>query len=156
VVSTTSEGDTTGESFYVHFIACLLEGHVGGAESINCGRSQRQDVDIHLALVSERPWTRSHQPGPVECSSVTAAISPHHRPIDWDILGCMTGTPAAQKRVKAQQKLVDEDLQRPLRIRGHLFFDASPGLCKGNEPTTGTPPRRSGWEILPVYSIDVC
>jgi hypothetical protein len=32
--------------------------------------------------------------------------------------------------VKAQQKLVDEDLQRPLRIRGHLFFDASHGLCK--------------------------
>ena len=63
--------------------------------------------------------------GPVECSSVTAEISPHHRPIDWDFLGRMTGTPAAQKLVKAQQKLVDEDLQRPLRIRGHLFFDAS-------------------------------
>jgi hypothetical protein len=68
----------------------------------------------------------------------------------------MTGTPAAQKLVKAQQKLVDEDLQRPLRIRGHLFFDASHGLCKGNEPTTGNPPRRSGWEIHPVYSIEVC
>ena len=68
----------------------------------------------------------------------------------------MTGTPAAQKLVKAQQKLVDEDLQRSLRIRGHLFFDASHGLCKGNAPTSGNPPRRSGWEIHSVYSIEVC
>ena len=66
--------------------------------------------------------------GPVECASVTAEIRPHHRPIDWDLLGRMTGTPAAQKLVKAQQKLADENLQRPLRIRGHLFFDASHGL----------------------------
>jgi hypothetical protein len=87
---------------------------------------------------------------------VTAEISPHHRPIDWDLLGRMTGTPAAQKLVKAQQKLVDEDLQRPFRIRGHLFFDASHGLCKGTAPTSGNPPRRSGWEIHPVYSIEVC
>ena len=43
-----------------------------------------------------------------------------------------------------------------LRIRGHLFFDASHGLGKGNEPTSGNPPRRSGWEIHPVYSIEVC
>ena len=60
----------------------------------------------------------------------------------------MTGTPAAQKLVKAQQKLFDEDLQRPLRIRGHLFFDSSHGLCKGNAPTSGNPPRRSGWRFI--------
>ena len=135
---TTSEGDTIGEGSYVVFVAYLLEGHYGGAESINCGRSQRQEIDIHLALVTERPWTlKLTNRGPIECSSVTAEISPHHRPIDWDFLGRMTGTPAAQKLVKAQQKPVDENLQRPLRIRGHLFFDASHGLCKGNEPTSG-------------------
>ena len=38
-----------------------------------------------------------------------------------DLLGLMTGTPAAQKLIKAQAKLADEDLQRPLRIRGHLL-----------------------------------
>jgi hypothetical protein len=156
-IYTTSEGDTIGEGSYVQFAAYLLEGHFGGAESVNCGRSLQQDVDIHLALVTQRPWTLDlKNRGPVECSSVTAEISPHHRPIDWELLGRMTGTPAAQKLVKAQQKLVDENLQRPLRIRGHLFFDASHGLCSGNEPTTGNPPRRSGWEIHPVYSIDVC
>ena len=99
-------------------------------------------------MVTDRPWPLNlTNRGPTECSSITAEISPHHRPIDWDLLGRMTGTPAAQKLVKAQQKLADEDLQRPLRIRGHLFFDASHGLWKGNEPTTGNPPRRSGWEI---------
>ena len=39
------------------FVAYLVEGHFGGAESVNCGRSQRQDIDIHLALVTDRPWT---------------------------------------------------------------------------------------------------
>jgi hypothetical protein len=87
----------------------------------------------------------SYKSGTDECASVTPKISPHHRPIDWDLLGRMTGTPAAQKLVKAQQKLGDEDLQRPLRIRGHLVFDSSHGLCKGNAPTSGNPPRRSGW-----------
>ena len=50
---TTSEGDTIGEGSYVVFVAYLLEGHFGGAESVNCGRSQRQDIDIHLALVTD-------------------------------------------------------------------------------------------------------
>ena len=91
-----------------------------------------------LALVTDRPWTLNlTNRGPVECASVTAETSPHHRPIDWEFLGRMTGTPAAQKLVKAQQKLIDEDLQWPLRIRGHLFFDASHGLSKGNADPGG-------------------
>ena len=40
------------------------------------------------------------------------------------------------------------------RVKG---FDASHALCDGNgHRTTGNPARRSGWEIHPVYSIDVC
>ena len=31
------------------FVAYLFEGHFGGAESVNCGSSQRQVVEIHLA-----------------------------------------------------------------------------------------------------------
>lgn len=84
-------------------------------------------------------------------TSFPSGASTHRR----DLLGRMTGTPAAQKLVKAQQKLADEDLRRPLRIRGHLFFDASHRLCNGTSPTQGNPPRRSGWQIHPVYSIDV-
>ena len=65
----------------------------------------------------------------------------------------MTGTPAAQKLVKAQQTLIDEDVQRPLRIRGHLFFDASHGLCKGNAPTSGNPPRRPVGRFTPSTEL---
>jgi hypothetical protein len=37
-----------------------------------------------------------------------------------------------------------------------LFFDASHNLCAIGQPTHGNPPRRSHWEIHPVYAIDVC
>jgi hypothetical protein len=154
---TTTEGDIIGEGSYVQFAAYILEGHFGGGESVNCGRTKRADVDIHLALVTVKPTTLDlKNRGPVECSSITAELSPHRRPIEWDILGRMTKTPAAQKLTGAQEKLKDENLQRPLRIRGQLMFDASHSLCKGGQPTKGNPPRRSGWEIHPVYSIDVC
>ena len=154
---TTTEGDTIGEGSFVVFVAFLLEGHFGGGESVNCGRTKRADVDIHLALVTQKPSTLDlKNRGPVECSSMTAEISPHHRPIEWDILGRITGTPAAQKLVKALDRLEGEDLLRPLRIKGQLMFDASHVTCNGNTPIKGQPPRRSGWEIHPVYSIDVC
>ena len=154
---TTSEGDTIGEGSFVVFVGFLLEGHFGGAESVNCGLTKRADIDVHLALVTQKPSTLDlKNRGPVECSSITAEISPHHRPIEWDILGRITGTPAAQKLVKALGRLEDEDLLRPLRIKGQLMFDASHVTCNGNTPSKGQPPRRSGWEIHPVYSIEVC
>jgi len=156
-IHTTTEGDTIGEGSYVQYVGYLLEGHFAGAESVTCGRNKRQDIDIHLAFTRERPWTLNladrHR---VECSSISAEISGHHRPIDWDFLGRMTKSPAVQKLIGAQAKLADEDLQRPMRIRGQLFFDASHGVCSNGVPGSGDPARRSGWEIHPVYSIDVC
>ncbi len=154
---TTSEGATLGEGSYVEFVGFILEGHFGGSESVNCARTRRSDIDIHLELVTVTPATLDlTTPSPTECTSVTAELSPHHRPIEWDVLGRMTGTPAAQKLTKAQMKLQDEDLQRPLRFRGQIFFDASHGLCANGQPTSGNPARRSHWEIRPVYAIDVC
>src|SRR5262249_56066168 len=58
-----------------------------------------------------------------------------------------TGSHAAWKRIVAQ------DLDRPLRITGQMFFDGSHRPCVGDE---GRPPRISVWEIHPVYGIDVC
>lgn len=153
---TTTNGDTIGEGSYVQFVAYILEGHFGGAESVNCGESKRQNIDIHLALVTDRPRTLNLTNYDSECASVTAELSPHHRPLDWDILGRMTGTKTGRKLTGAQTKLDDEDLQRPIRLRGQLMFDASHGLCTNGHRTTGNPARRSGWEIHPVYSIDVC
>ena len=64
--------------------------------------------------------------------------------------------PADDKLRGAQRKLADENLVRPIRIRGQLMFDASHGLCEDGYRTSNNPARRSGWEIHPVYSIDVC
>lgn len=154
---TTTNGDTIGEGSYVEFVAYILEGHFGGGESANCEETVRQNVDIHLALVTERPSTLDLTNYDSECLSVTAEISSHHRPIDWELLGRMTSTATGKKLTGAQQKLGDEDLKRPVRIRGQLLFDASHSLCtSAGHRTSGNPARRSGWEIHPVYSIDVC
>jgi hypothetical protein len=138
-------------------VGFILEGHFGGSESVNCDLTTRQNVDIHLALVDRKPSTLDLNNLDTECLSVTAEISSHRRPIDWEILGRMTKTPAAQKLTGAQAKLADEDLQRPIRIRGQLMFDASRSLCtSAGHRTSGNPARRSGWEIHPVYEIHVC
>jgi hypothetical protein len=68
----------------------------------------------------------------------------------------MTSTASGKKLTGAQSKLADENLLRPIRVRGQLMFDASHSLCKNGSPTAGNPARRAGWEIHPIYSIDVC
>ena len=153
---TTTNGHTVGEGSYVQFVGYILEGHFGGAESVNCDLNQRQNVDIHLALVTVRPSTLDLTNYDSECTSVTAEISGHHRPIDRDILGRMTKTGTGRKLTGAQEKLADENLRRPIRIKGQLMFDASNSLCANGHRTSGNPARRSGWEIHPVYSLDVC
>ncbi len=103
-----------------------------------------------------QPWTMDLTRKATECESITGELSPHHRPIDWDELGRMTKSPASQKMVGAQAKLKLRDLQRPLRIRGQLFFDASHVPCANAAPVGTNPARRSNWEIHPIYSIEVC
>lgn len=43
----------------------------------------------------------------------------------------------------------------PVRVTGHLFFDASHKPCESDTDPTN-PKRISLWEIHPVYAIDVC
>jgi tetratricopeptide (TPR) repeat protein len=104
----------------------LRDGSAG--ESVNCNLPGNLNNDIHVVLVQA--------PGDPECSSVTAEVIPHLRPVAW--------TPAA---IKASSK--------PLRITGQLFFDASHHPCKDG-PRTGDPARVSEWEIHPVYDLEVC
>ena len=66
---------------------------------------------------------------------MTAEINPHFRPIDWEILGRMIGK-KERKLIEAQERIVHNDLQRPLRIRGQLMFDASHGLCTTSGQST--------------------
>jgi hypothetical protein len=121
-IYTTTFGDTIGEGSYVQFVGYILEGHFGGTESVNCDLSTRQNVDIHLALVTVRPSTLDLTNHDSECTSITAEISGHHRPIDWEILGRMSGAGTGKKLTGAQPKLADENQKRPIRVRGQLMF----------------------------------
>jgi hypothetical protein len=48
------------------------------------------------------------------------------------------------------------DLERPVKITGHLFFDASHQPCNGSTPVGSDPRRITEWEIHPIYTFDVC
>lgn len=75
--------------------------------------------------------------GGTDCNSVVAEMIPHGRPSSWN-------------RTKLNQ------VHRPVRVTGQLFFDASHVPCAGGVPVGTNPKRLSNWEIHPVYGIDVC
>lgn len=156
-VYTTSEDDELGEGSLVRYVGFLLEGHFSGQEGVNCGRSGQQNYDMHLAFSNTKPsLTISKAAGAaLECKSITAEIIPRRRPDAWTLLGSMKKTSAKGLRA-AIEKIDAQDLRRPLRITGQLFFDASHQACKDGERVGGNPARASNWEIHPVYAIDVC
>jgi hypothetical protein len=137
-IYTTSESATIGEGSIVKFAAWLIKLRKGGNESCNCGDANgtaKEMVDMHLVLISS-----SERENAPECKSVTAEISPHFRPDQWD----------------GDTLLSAND--HPLRFTGQLMYDASHRPCSGSPPTraSGAPSRVSSWEIHPVYAIDVC
>ena len=134
-IYTTSAGDTIGEGNVVRVVAWVMKLRQGGAESVNCQGTKKEQTDLHIVLISSSD--RENTP---ECSSVTAEISPHFRPENWD----------------AHTILLAND--HPLRFTGHLMYDASHRPCSGNPPKAAhqAPARVSSWEIHPVYGIDVC
>jgi len=139
----TSEGDRIGEGSLVVFVGYLVgQPHAAGKESVNCALSDREaDNDFHLTLAISR------KPSP--CKTIVAEMTPHRRPAPWTL--------AALRAVKA-----------PVRVTGQLFFDASHQPCGGksllkacpqHRASVGSarnPPRRSIWEIHPVYRLEVC
>jgi hypothetical protein len=96
----------------------------GGSESVNCGLSGVDNNDIHIVLAGAKQAA--------ECSSITAEMIPHLRPTSWN-------------------RTALNKIQRPVRIRGQLFFDASHLPCSGGAPVGSNPKRLSNWEIHPVY-----
>lgn len=135
-VYTTSENDTIGEGSVVRFAAWVMMLRGNSVESCNCKISgKNEDTDIHVVLISS-----SDRENTKECSSVTAEVSPHFRPETWD----------------AHHLLLAN--AHPLRFTGQLFYDAAHRPCSGNPPKAAsqTPARVSGWEVHPVYGIDVC
>lgn len=144
--------DKLGEGKLVRMKAYLLEAHHAdlgsgpdAGESVNCNNGTPPYNDIHIAL-GQAASTQ-------ECDSVTAEISPHHRPATWDEIGNFevfssgkyTVNPAMSSRLQAH----------PYRITGQLFFDASHAPCPCGT-TKCEPLRSSVWEIHPVYQVEVC
>ena len=128
---TTTEGDTIGEGSVVMFAAFVGDAHysnVSKGETVNCKLTGQANNDIHIELVQNLGE-------PDTCKSVTAEITPHFRPTVW-----------ASKTLN--------DIDRPIRFTGQLFFDASHHPCHDN--VRPNPKRASSWEIHPVYNIEVC
>jgi hypothetical protein len=123
-----------GEGSAVRFTGYIMDAHystVGNGESVNCHAPGSDANDIHVNLVN-----RSDEVD--RCQSITAEISPHMRPANWE-MGHLE--PLAQGKVL-------------VRIGGQLMYDASHRPC--SEGARVVPQRLSTWEIHPVYSIEVC
>lgn len=127
-----SQVEGMGEGKYVSYVAVIKDAHysdVAAGEAVNCNIPGNDTNDIHIVLMADPTDTD-------ECHSTTAEMSPHYRPASW--------TPENLKGLGS----------RPVRVRGHLFYDGSHVPCSGT--SRPNPKRISLWEIHPVYSMDVC
>ncbi len=118
-------------------------------ESVNCKQTSLEGNDIHIALVETANVTN-------KCESVTAEISPHFRStiynrFDTDRSDFLNGKPQKPGEDKLEGSPMPLKGAR-VRITGQLFFDASHAPCGKR---CGNSPRRSIWEIHPVYLIEV-
>jgi hypothetical protein len=128
------DGARVGEGSLVRHVGFLTNprnSNVDNGESVNCNFRGAESNDIHFDLVQD--------PDDDACLSVTAEITPHRR------------SPHYEKEVLLQSRIAE----RPVRVTGQLFFDASHKPCVNGEPH-GAPLRISLWEIHPVYTIEVC
>lgn len=126
-----------------------------GGESVNCKKTTLAGNDIHIALSRTKAGAKKMGESS-ECETVTAEITPHHRSaiynrFDTNLKDFLNG--------KLQKKGEDKLKGKPLplqgarvRVTGQLFFDASHSPCRNGH---GGPPRRSIWEIHPVFAIEV-
>jgi hypothetical protein len=137
-------GKTYHEGQKVQMAAFFIETHpadLSSGESVNCDtKNDALGNDVHMALGLAY--------GADECTSVTAELSPHFRPGDWNII--------ADIKAKNQTTHPAAVTQFPIRVTGQLFFDASHKLCANGKEIAGNPARQSAWEIHPVYQVDVC
>jgi hypothetical protein len=129
-----SNGARVGEGSLVRHVGFLTNprnSNVNNGESVNCNFRGAENNDIHFDLVQD--------PDDDACLSVTGEVTPHRRSAHYE------------KDVLLQSRIAE----RPVRVTGQLFFDASHKPCVNGEPH-GAPLRISLWEIHPVYSVEVC
>lgn len=133
------------------------QGRPGRGEAVDCDNPELDWNDIHIAL-SASPSVATD-----ECTTVTAEISPHYRPVVWSKFhdGLKEGIEAVVPAL-LKGKVIDGlgRGKRPLRVRltGPLFYDASHRPCvfsDGKIIERHSPERRSIWEIHPIYRIQI-
>ena len=141
------------EDDVVTYVGFLVEAHYmpqsekppktgKGGESVNCNSTEHVKADIHLALSDTRGRITAKDPNRVKrlCTTISAEMIPHLRPGVWN-------------GDNLDQVI---DLDRPVKVTGHLFFDASHQPCKGSTPVGSDPRRITEWEIHPIYSFEIC
>lgn len=136
----TVHGHEVGEGTVVQLVAMMRSAHISdctrpkpgktGGEAVNCNMLGTDKNDIHIVLMPLEDDAESS-----ECDSVTAEAIPHFRPAAWSDLDVKTPT------------------SNPVRVTGQLFYDNSHKACKDGK---GSPPRRTVWEMHPMYQLDVC
>ena len=128
----TADGAKIGEGDLVRFagyIDKVFHAVEERGESVNCKIPGADNNDIHLELGETKD--------PAKCDRLITEISPHFRPASWSV-----------------SKLVQVSHQdKPIRVTGHLFWDASHSPCGPGEPEQW---RATTWEIHPIYNIEVC
>ena len=141
------------EGDLVSFVGFLAEAHYmpksesvpkkgKAGESVNCHSTQHIMADIHLAFSSVPGRITAKDPKKQQktCNTISAEMIPHMRPEVWN--------------VDNLNQVID--LERPVRIIGQLFFDASHVPCRDGQIKNGNPLRISDWEIHPIYTFEVC
>jgi hypothetical protein len=140
------------EGSLVSFVGYLADAHYmpkspvkppkKGGETVNCHLTNHEEADIHLAISSSpgRISAKDPQKEAKLCKTISAEMIPHLRPGVWN-------------RDNLDQVI---DLDRPVRILGQLFFDASHEPCEKGAAHGSDPRRATVWEIHPVYTFEVC
>jgi len=120
---TTTEGDTIGEGSVVQPIGFLIKAkfsNVWTGETVNCELPDREDDDIHINVVKDKPPVEptTNQLKDLECRSVVVEISPRFRPDQWEPLGRRVKTTA---NATAAKKITAFDLRCRCASRSSAF-----------------------------------
>jgi hypothetical protein len=157
-IATDGQGQHLGEGSLVRlegFIFKAQHSNLGTGESVNCNLPTLAANDIHIALSRTKKGAQTMGESS-ECETVTAEIIPHHRTkiynrFDTKLADFLNGKPQKKGEDKLKGKPLPLQGAR-VRLTGQLFFDGSHSPCRNGK---GGPPRRSIWEIHPVFAIEV-
>jgi len=103
-----------------------------GAESVNCRLAKAINNDIHIPIVEDAEDE--------EFAAVVVEMIPQGRPDGW-----------ISKKLKRAAR---DD--RPIIVRGRLFYDNKHKVNSDSEQDNGQPKRFTLWEIHPVTEFHVC